>query len=599
MTSKNNPLSPESMTELANQWVSLWTESSKTITDYWQNTLPEFTNQDVPSIEQWHKMVQEMSELSVNSEALGEAQLSLWQDTIRLWTSISNPESNEAAIAPAKDDRRFRSERWNDGSMFDFIKQSYLLASRYVNNVTIAVDGMDDKKAEQLVFHTRQFMDAVSPSNFAMTNPDVINAAIESKGESLLNGFNNMVEDFKKGDGQLRISMTDADAFELGKNIATTPGKVVFENDLMQLIQYESTTEKAFKRPLLIMPPWINKYYILDLQPENSLIKWLVSQGHSVFVISWVNPDASLADKGMDNYLLEGPVAALDAIEQATGENSVNVVGYCLGGTLLSALLAYNTAIGDERIKSATFLTSMIEFSEPGELGVYIDEQQLDDLDKKMDEQGYLDGADMAQSFNMLRSNDLIWSFVVNNYLMGRSPKAFDLLYWNSDSTRMPARMHKEYLRNMYLNNCFKDAGGVTLNDVEIDVSSIETPTYFLSTAEDHIAPWKSTYMGAALMSGSVKFVLGGSGHIAGVVNPEDSGKYGYWTRSGKLAETADQWFESAKKNEGSWWSDWARWIKRHGGAGVEARTPGDRELDVIEDAPGRYASLRLDKPAR
>ena len=599
MTSKNNPLSPESMTELANQWVSLWTESSKTITDYWQNTLPEFTNQDVPSIEQWHKMVQEMSELSVNSEALGEAQLSLWQDTIRLWTSISNPESNEAAIAPAKDDRRFRSERWNDGSMFDFIKQSYLLASRYVNNVTIAVDGMDDKKAEQLVFHTRQFMDAVSPSNFAMTNPDVINAAIESKGESLLNGFNNMVEDFKKGDGQLRISMTDADAFELGKNIATTPGKVVFENDLMQLIQYESTTEKAFKRPLLIMPPWINKYYILDLQPENSLIKWLVSQGHSVFVISWVNPDASLADKGMDNYLLERPVAALDAIEQATGENSVNVVGYCLGGTLLSALLAYNTAIGDERIKSATFLTSMIEFSEPGELGVYIDEQQLDDLDKKMDEQGYLDGADMAQSFNMLRSNDLIWSFVVNNYLMGRSPKAFDLLYWNSDSTRMPARMHKEYLRNMYLNNCFKDAGGVTLNDVEIDVSSIETPTYFLSTAEDHIAPWKSTYMGAALMSGSVKFVLGGSGHIAGVVNPEDSGKYGYWTRSGKLAETADQWFESAKKNEGSWWSDWARWIKRHGGAGVEARTPGDRELDVIEDAPGRYASLRLDKPAR
>jgi len=599
MTSKNNPLSPESMTELANQWVSLWTESSKTITDYWQNTLPEFTNQDVPSIEQWHKMVQEMSELSVNSEALGEAQLSLWQDTIRLWTTISNPESNEAAIAPAKDDRRFRSERWNDGSMFDFIKQSYLLASRYVNNVTIAVDGMDDKKAEQLVFHTRQFMDAVSPSNFAMTNPDVINAAIESKGESLLNGFNNMVEDFKKGDGQLRISMTDADAFELGKNIATTPGKVVFENDLMQLIQYESTTEKSFKRPLLIMPPWINKYYILDLQPENSLIKWLVSQGHSVFVISWVNPDASLADKGMDNYLLEGPVAALDAIEQATGENSVNVVGYCLGGTLLSALLAYNKAIGDERIKSATFLTSMIDFSEPGELGVYIDEQQLDDLDKKMDEQGYLDGADMAQSFNMLRSNDLIWSFVVNNYLMGRSPKAFDLLYWNSDSTRMPARMHKEYLRNMYLNNCFKDAGGVTLNDVEIDVSSIETPTYFLSTAEDHIAPWKSTYMGAALMSGSVKFVLGGSGHIAGVVNPEDSGKYGYWTRSGKLAETADQWFESAKKNEGSWWSDWARWIKRHGGAGVEARTPGDRELDVIEDAPGRYASLRLDKPAR
>jgi polyhydroxyalkanoate synthase len=365
---------------------------------------------------------------------------------------------------------------------------------------------------------------------------------------------------------------------------------------MMQLIQYTPTTAKAFKRPLLVIPPWINKFYILDLRPENSMIRWLVEQGHTVFVVSWVNPGAELADRGMEDYLLGGPLAAMDAIAEATGESDVNVIGYCLGGTLLSALLAYNKAVGDDRVKSATFFTSMIDFADPGELGVYIDEMQLESLEKKMDEQGYLEGSDMATAFNMLRSNDLIWSFVINNYLLGKDPAAFDLLYWNSDSTRMPARMHREYLRTMYLENRFKEPGGIVLNGVPIDVSSIDTPSYFLSTVEDHIAPWKSTYMGARLFSGSVKFVLGGSGHIAGVVNPADSTKYGYWTRAGKLVETADEWMDGAKRNEGSWWPDWQRWVKRYAGAQVAARKPGKGKLQIIEPAPGSYVKLRLDK---
>jgi polyhydroxyalkanoate synthase subunit PhaC len=442
----------------------------------------------------------------------------------------------------------------------------------------------------------RQYADAMSPTNFAATNPDVLSETIESNGQNLSRGLNNMLEDLKRGEGKLRIRMTDTEAFELGKNVATTPGEVVFQNDLMQLVQYTPTTEKVYKRPLLIIPPWINKFYILDLRPENSFIRWAVSEGHTVFVVSWVNPDASLADKGFEDYLLEGPVAAMDAMQQATGEDSFNVIGYCLGGTLLAALLAYNKVTGDERVKSATFFTSMIDFSEPGDLGVYIDEMQLESLEKKMEEQGYLEGSDMSNAFNMLRSNDLIWSFVINNYLLGKDPVAFDLLYWNSDSTRMPARMHKEYLRTMYLENRFKEPGGIVLDGVPIDVSSIDTPSYFLSTVEDHIAPWASTYMGAALFNGSVKFVLGGSGHIAGVVNPADSKKYGYWTKTGKLVSSAQDWFNGATRNEGSWWPDWARWVKRHAGAQVPARTPGDGALDVIESAPGSYVKLRIDQ---
>ncbi len=597
MTQEKDRTPDADVSALTQQWMKTWADGAKAVTDYWAGIVPGIASPFSSPTQQWQGMAHDIADASINAQSLSEAQIRMWQDTLKLWATMGDSgESDEDVMVPAKGDYRFRSEKWNDGSVFDFMKQSYLLAARYLDDVVGSVEGLDEKRARQLAFYTRQYADAMSPTNFAMTNPDVLNATMESNGENLVKGLNNMMQDLKRGEGQLRISMTDTDAFELGENVATTPGEVVFQNELLQLIQYTPTTEKAFKRPLLIIPPWINKYYILDLRPKNSLIRWLISQGHTVFVISWVNPDASMAEKGMEDYLLEGPVAAIDAMQQATGEDSFNVVGYCLGGTLLSALLAYNKSIGDQRIKSATFLTSMIDFSEPGELGVYIDEMQLSSLEKKMDEQGYLEGSDMAMAFNMLRSNDLIWSFVINNYLLGKDPTAFDLLYWNSDSTRMPARMHKEYLRTMYLDNQLKDPGGIELNGVPIDIGTIDTPSYFLSTAEDHIAPWESTYMGANLFSGSVKFVLGGSGHIAGVVNPADSQKYCYWTRAGKIPETSERWMSSAKRNEGSWWPDWARWLKRHGGAGVAARQPGDSALDIIESAPGSYAKLRLDK---
>ena len=388
--------------------------------------------------------------------------------------------------------------------------------------------------------------------------------------------------------------MTDNDAFELGRNVATTPGKVVFQNALMQLIQYEPTTSKVRKRPLLIMPPWINKFYVLDLQPKNSFIKWAVDQGHTVFVISWVNPDETLAQKGFEDYMREGPLAALDAIEDATGERSVNAVGYCLGGTLLASTLAYNAAHSDDRIASATYFVTLVDFSDAGDMAVFIDEEQLASLEKRMDERGYLEAHDMAVSFNMLRANDLIWSFVVNNYLLGKEPIPFDLLFWNSDSTRMPAAMHSFYLRNMYQRNLLSKSGGITLAGTPIDLTKIKTPTFLLSTREDHIAPWKSTYAATHLYSGPVKFVLSASGHMAGVISAP-GGKYGHWTNDA-LPATADEWFAGAQPHDGSWWPEWDEWVSDFELGRVSARTPGAGKLPVLEDAPGSYVRVRSDK---
>jgi len=393
--------------------------------------------------------------------------------------------------------------------------------------------------------------------------------------------------------------MTDETAFTLGQNIAVSPGKVVYQNDLMQLIQYAPSTEKVFKRPLLIVPPWINKFYILDLQPKNSFIKWAVDQGHTVFVVSWVNPDESLADKAFEDYMLEGPLAAMDAIRDATGEDRVNIIGYCIGGTLTASTLAYMAAQPEgapytaDRVASATFFTTMTDFSEPGELGVFIDEEQLDLLEEHMAEKGYLEGSYMSQVFNMMRDNDLIWSFVVNNYLLGREPMAFDLLYWNSDNTRMPAMMHGMYLRKMYLENRLVQPGGITLAGTPINLTKINTPVYMLSTHDDHIAPWKSTYAATQLYSGPVRFVLSASGHIAGVVNPPAANKYCHWIHA-KTPKDPDAWFNAATRHEGSWWPDWQKWIAKKSGAKVAARTPGDGKLKAIEDAPGSYAAVRL-----
>ncbi len=546
------------------------------------------------------QFLQSMAQMSFDPEALMRAQAEFWQASLALWQQTALGTlggSDQKVIEPEADDQRFKSDSWDDGHLFDFIKQSYLLASRYVIAATESVSGIDEKKREQINFYTRQFVDAMAPTNFALTNPDFLKKTIDSKGENLVKGFQNILDDLERGEGQLKTRMVDTEAFDLGHNLALTPGRVVLQNDLIQLIQYEPVTATVNRAPLLVIPPWINKYYILDLQPKNSFIRWLVEQGHTVFVISWVNPESELAEKGFEDYLLEGPLTALDAVEAITGTTQSNVIGYCLGGTLLAALLAYFEASGAaKRVASATFLTAMIDFAEPGDLGVFIDDEQVESLEQKMNRDGYLDGTDMAATFNMLRSNDLIWSFVINNYLMGEEPLAFDLLYWNSDSTRMPAKMHSEYLRTMYLENRFKEPGGMVLDGVPIDISSVKTPCYFLSTSDDHIAPWRSTFSGAGLFKGSVRFVLSGSGHIAGVVNPPEANKYGYRTSGSRPSGDAEAWLANATQQQGSWWPDWQQWVSKFKGTRVKARKPGAKKaFPVLEDAPGSYAGKRLD----
>ena len=608
-------------------------------------------------------------QMLTDPERLVEAQVALWQNYAKLWENTARRmagEEVEPAVTPEPGDRRFTDDTWSENPLYDHIKQSYLLASKFMLSTVRETEGLDAHTAHKVDFYTRQFIDALAPTNFAMTNPEVARRTVETGGENLVQGLSNMLEDLERGQGQLRVRMTDLEKFKLGENVAVTPGKVVFENDLMQLLQYAPTTETVRKRPLLVMPPWINKYYILDLRPKNSFIKWAVDQGHTVFVISWVNPDERLAEKSMDDYLLEGPVAALDAIEQATGEARVNAIGYCLGGTLLAATLAYlkareaadsaqsveaaesgeagrpsnaaQAAQGVEAgepgeseeaaavtvapetsqtvdavteastaqdpvaaraadlrpvIESATFFTTMVDFEEPGELGVFIDEEQLSLVEESMKEKGYFDGAKMAEAFNLLRANDLIWSFVINNYLMGKDPFPFDLLYWNSDSTRMPRAMHSAYLRDMYQNNRLREPGGITLDGVPIDLASIDVPTYILSTREDHIAPWRSTYAATRLYRGPIRFVLAMSGHIAGVVNPPSANKYGHFT--GELADTPDAWLEAATAHDGSWWPDWDAWVSGHDGGETAPREPGDGALPVIEDAPGRYVKVRIE----
>jgi polyhydroxyalkanoate synthase len=530
-----------------------------------------------------------------NPAGLAQAQFGLWQDYVRLWQSTTQRmlgQDPEPVIVPERGDRRFKDPAWNDNPLFDYVKQSYLLASRFLLERTKSNGHADDKTSQKVEFYTRQFVDALAPSNFAMTNPEVLRATIETRGENLLRGLKNMLEDLERGNGKLKIKMTDLDAFELGRNVATSPGKVVFETPLMQLLQYSPTTEQAYTRPLLIIPPWINKFYILDLQPKNSFIKFCVDQGFTTFVISWVNPDGALANKSFEDYMFEGPMAALDAIERATGEKDANVIGYCLGGTLLSAMLARMDVEKDRRIKAATLFTSLVDFKDPGELGIFIDEEQLASMEAMMAKRGYLDGAQMATTFNLLRANDLIWSFVINNYLLGKDPFPFDLLYWNSDSTRMPAAMHSFYLRKCYHENKLVEPGGVSLGGVPIDLRRVRVPVYWVSTREDHIAPWKSTYAATQIYGGPKKFVLAGSGHIAGVVNPPASGKYGYWTND-DLPADPEAWLAAATHHEGSWWTDWAAWNAEKSGPKVKARTPGDGELKAIEDAPGSYVRVR------
>lgn len=526
-----------------------------------------------------------------NPQPIIDIQIEYMQNMFRLWQETSKKflgEKSEEIVKPEKSDKRFRDPLWNENAAFDFIKQSYLLASQSIQKtVRTNNDGLDKREQAKLNFMTRQFIDGMAPTNFAVTNPEVLKLTLNTKGQNILDGFENLINDLQRGNGELEIKKTNYDAFEVGKNLAVTPGKVVFQNSLFQLIQYTPTTDKVFETPLLIVPPWINKYYILDMREDNSFVRWAVSQGHTVFMISWVNPDETLAKKSFASYMEEGLLAALDQIEKFTSSRKTNVVGYCIGGTLLASSLAYIARTDNQkRIASATFLTTLIDFADPGDLQVFIDDQQLDALDHKMAEKGFLEGRELRNTFSALRANDLIWSYVINNYMLGKEPFQFDLLYWNDDSTNMPAAMHSFYLRNMYKDNLLCKPGGMKLNNVPIDVSAINVPSYFLSTKEDHIAPWKATYDGMRLLGGDKTFVLSASGHVAGVVNPPQANKYGFWINEHIDGhKSADDFLGKAEQQEGSWWPNWAEWLKKYSGKKVDARKP----QKAIEDAPGSY----------
>jgi poly[(R)-3-hydroxyalkanoate] polymerase subunit PhaC len=532
-----------------------------------------------------------MTRMMTDPVVVASAQIDLFYNTLGIWHKTAERMLMlRARDADAPKDKRFKHPEWSENAVFNFVKDSYLVVAESILSAIRDVKGMDEASARKVDFYTRQFVDALSPSNFVATNPEVLTATLASGGQNLLRGLENLLADLERGNGRLAITMTDMKAFRLGENIATTPGKIVYQNELMQLIQYTPSTREVRRRPLLIVPPWINKFYVLDLQPKNSFIKWAVDQGHTVFAISWVNPDEKLAAKGLENYMLEGPLAALDAIESATGERSVNAIGYCLGGTLLASTAAYSAAKGDDRITSATYFATLVDFTEVGDMAVFIDEEQLASLERRMRERGYLEAQDMATAFNMLRANDLIWSFVVSNYLLGKEHIPVDLLFWNSDSTRMPAAMHSFYLRKMYQQNLLAKPGGITLADTPIDLSKVRTPTFILATREDHIAPWKSTYAATRLYSGPIKFVLCDAGHMAGVISPPGT-KYGHWAND-ELPSSPDEWFGGATPNQGSWWPVWDEWITQLDSGRVPAREPGGGKLTIIEDAPGSYVRV-------
>ncbi|HWA92308.1 MAG TPA: class I poly(R)-hydroxyalkanoic acid synthase [Rhizomicrobium sp.] len=545
--------------------------------------------------------------MAAHPTAVMEAQFQLWKDYMNLWertaTRMLGGEA-KPVVAPAAGDKRFKDKDWEENQVFDFIKQSYLLTANWMQDTVAKVNGdLDEKTAKRIAFFTKQFADAIAPTNFVLTNPEVLRTTMQSNGQNLVKGLDNLLDDLERGEGQLSIRQS-ADAFRIGENIATAPGKVVFRNALIELLQFDPTTEKVYEKPLLIFPPWINKFYILDLRPENSFIRWAVNQGYTVFVASWVNPDRKLAQKSFEDYMREGIFAALDAVRDATGVEKVNTIGYCIGGTLLSATLAFMAAKGDDRVNSATFFAAQADFSEAGDLQVFIDDEQLESMRQTMEAAGgVLEGKKMGTTFNMLRANDLIWSFVVSNYLLGKEPAPFDLLYWNSDTTRMPEATHLFYLREFYKNNALSQ-GKMSFDNVKLDLKKVTVPVYLQSAKEDHIAPFRSVYKSTRLFGGPVRFIIAGSGHIAGVINPPSAKKYQYWTNEhagaqtdGKIAgpypATVEEWQAGTVEHPGSWWGDWDRWLSKISGKKVAARTPGDGKLKVLGDAPGSYVQVK------
>ncbi|MCC6948814.1 MAG: class I poly(R)-hydroxyalkanoic acid synthase [Bradyrhizobiaceae bacterium] len=521
-----------------------------------------------------------------------EAQSSLMKAYLDIWSNSVKHLAGEPTEAKQEiKDKRFADPEWSQNPFFDTLRQTYLATTDWAERMVREAEGLDEHTRHKAEFYVRQIAGAVSPSNFVLTNPALLRETFESNAENLARGLKMLAEDIQAGGGELKIRQTDPSKFEVGRNLATTPGKVIFENELMQLIQYAPSTAEVLALPLLIVPPWINKFYVLDLTPEKSLIKWAVDQGLTVFVVSWVNPDARLADKGFEHYMREGVLTALDQVRAVTGEAKAHMVGYCVGGTLLAATLGWLAAKGEDRAASATFLATQVDFTHAGDLKVFVDEDQLKWIERRMQELGYLDAGKMATAFNMLRANDLIWPYVINNYMRGKAPFPFDLLFWNSDSTRLPAANHSYYLRNCYLDNKLSK-GEMELAGVRIDLKKTKLPVYNLATREDHIAPAKSVFLGSKFFGGPVRFVLTGSGHIAGVVNPPNKKKYQYWT-GGKASGDLNAWIAKAKERQGSWWPDWFAWLKKHDPRRVAAREPGGGKLKPIEDAPGRYVKVQ------
>jgi polyhydroxyalkanoate synthase len=519
--------------------------------------------------------------------SLAKSYMDLWAMTVKRMAG-EHPEPVKAADPR---DRRFNDPDWNNNPFFDALKQAYLLTTDWAERMVREAEGIDEHTRRKAEFYVKQISNAVSPSNFVLTNPELFRETLGSSGENLVRGMQMLTEDIEAGKGDLRIRQSDSSTFEVGKNLATTPGKVVFENDLIQVLQYAPVTEKVLAVPLVIVPPWINKFYVLDLTTEKSMIKWAVEQGITVFVISWVNPDAKLAMKSFEDYMKDGVFAALDTAEKITGEKQSHICGYCVGGTMTAVSLAYLAATNQDRIASATFLATQVDFTYAGDLKVFVDEDQLEALERRMKQVGFLDSTKMAMAFNMLRSNDLVWPYIVNNYMRGKAPFPFDLLYWNSDSTRLPAANHSFYLRNCYLENKLS-AGQMIVDNVRLDLGNVKVPVYNLATREDHIAPPKSVFLGSSFFGGPVRFVLGGSGHIAGVVNPPEKKKYSFWT-GGPADGEIDRWVENAIEHKGSWWTDWLAWLKDIDRREVPARIPGEGPLPAIEDAPGRYVKIK------
>lgn len=524
---------------------------------------------------------------------LAEMQTQLWTEGLNIWQRVLGQGTGEksALQEKAEKDKRFAAPEWGEHPMFDMIRQSYLLVSERLLGSVDALQGLDDKQKAKLRFQTRQFVDAMAPSNFAATNPLVIQKTLETKGENLLKGLEHMLRDMRQG----QLTQTDPEAFEVGRNIAMTPGKVVAQTPLYQLIQYEPTTEKVLKAPLVIFPPWINRYYILDLNPKKSFIRWAVEQGLTVFVVSWKSADESLADVGLDDYV-KAQVEALDTVRDLLGVESAHLIGYCVAGTYLAATLALLAARGEQdKVASATFFTAQVDFSEAGDLQVFIDDEQMEMIRQIGAEKGYLDGRYMAATFNLLRGRDLIWSYVVNNYLLGQDYTPFDLLHWNSDTTNLPAKWHSAYLQQLYRENRLVQPGGIEVDGVPINLTKVTVPTYVQAGREDHIAPPRSVWKITHHFKGPLRFVLAGSGHIAGVVNPPEAQKYQHWINEDKV-DSLDDFIAGAKEVKGSWWPDWIEWIRGVAAEEVPAkgaRVPGKGTLKAIEDAPGSYVKAR------